>query len=129
MASYFGSYEIISLHPSSTSGSTGQGVNSVQRQSTDPLFWASLLLQNIVTGSAYWIAQTSDLSNVLAAGSAPGGDFSITSIPSIEENMLVTIRVRKGTAGGKYFPFETQAQIKRTGGVCYVIQTPDPIAL
>ena len=106
----------------------GGGSFSVPRLSSDPLYYATLRIQNVVANSEYWVAQSSDLANVIAVDVAPGGDIVLQDVPAKEEAMLVTIRVRKGTSGSKYKPFETQAYLYRSGGISYIIQELDPIA-
>lgn len=92
------------------------------RSPTDPYFYGTLTIQNVLSGSNYWVAQTSDLTNVLATGTQSGSsDIVISSIPAVESPMLVTIRVRK--AG--YVPFETNAYLYSTGGLSYIIQVTD----
>lgn len=108
----------------STSKSMSYGCNDYfnLRLPTDPFFYGTLTIQNVLSGSNYWVAQTSDLTNVLASGTQSGSsDIVITSIPALESPMLVTIRVRK--AG--YVPFETNAYLYSTGGLSYIIQVTD----
>lgn len=96
------------------------------RLPTDPYFYASLTIQNVVNGSHYWVAQTSDLSNVLGSGVQSGsGDIVISSIPALESPMLTTIRIRN--LG--YIPFETNAYLYSSGGLSYVIQSVDTIVM
>lgn len=87
-----------------------------------------MTLQNVVAGSRYWVAQSSDPSNVIANGDAPGGDIVISGIGALANPMLLTIRVRKGTSGTKYRPFETNAYLVKAGATAYISQQLDPVA-
>ena len=102
-----------------------QGVSNHMTQivAGDVVFLAPFILQNVVSGSQYWIAQTGTLSNVLATGTSSGTDISI-SMSCYSDPMSVTIRVRKPG----YIAFETLATVTRSGGSSYVIQTVDPTA-
>ena len=94
----------------------------VFRLPTDPVFYADFTLINVVPGSSYWIAQSSNLTNVLASGTAGASTVVVTGMASYDSpTMLVTIRIRK--AG--YVPFETQAYHQKTGAGSYVIQVTD----
>jgi hypothetical protein len=93
------------------------------RVPSDPYFYGTLTLQNILDGSSYWVAQTADLTNVLGSGTQSGtADIAITNIPALSNPMLVTIRVRK--AG--YIDFQTNAYLYSSGGLSYIIQATDP---
>ncbi len=106
----------------------GSGWQSVVRQPTDPLFYASITLQNVLSGSRYWIAQASNLSNVLATGTAPGGDIVIAGIPAVANPMLVEVRVRFASGTTKYQPLTTYGYLSRSGVVIYVAQVEDTVA-
>lgn len=102
---------------------SGNGLtNGVFRLPTDPVFYADFTLTNLVTGSSYWVAQASDLTNVLGSGTAGSSTVVISGMASYDApQMLVTIRIRK--AG--YVAFETQAYHQKTGAGSYIIQTVD----
>lgn len=102
---------------------TPMSMLSVQRDPTDPLFYASLLINNIVVGSTYWIAIESDLTTVLATGVAGSTSFSVTNIPVYSNPMLITIRVRKSG----YLPFETNTNLAKDGSSAYISQVEDTI--
>lgn len=117
------------LPPSSRSFYAGGGfVCATQRAPTDAFFYGELTLQNVAAGSQYWVAQSSNLSNVVANAAAPGGDIVISGIGALANPMLLTIRVRKGTSGTKYAPFSTQAYLVKTGASAFVSQQIDPVA-
>lgn len=101
----------------------GIGAYSQQIVAGDTLFLSSLTIQNVRVGSQYWVAQTSNLANVLATGTQAGAftDIAISGIACLANPMQVTIRVR--LAG--YQPFETQASINRSGATAYIIQSID----
>jgi hypothetical protein len=102
----------------------GVGVAATQRLPTDPLFYATITLQNVVNGSDYWIAQNSDLTNVLASGTQAGSaDIVLANIPAYANPMLFQVRVRK--AG--YVPLTTFGNLVTAGSIVYVAQTADTI--
>jgi hypothetical protein len=96
----------------------------VARQPTDPLFYATLILQNVVADSRYRVTRA-DNNDQLATGVAAGGDVVITSVPAYDNPMLVDIVVRKASASPLYKPVETSAYLYKTGGSSYVIQIRD----
>lgn len=97
------------------------------RTPTDPFFYAPLTLQNIVVGSQYWIAQASNLSNVLATGTAASSTEVIEDVPAYSNPMLVVIRVRKGTSGVRYWPLETYGYIVKGGTDVWISQVADGV--
>ena len=86
-----------------------------------PLYTLIGVLQNIATGSNYWIAETANLSNVLATGSQSGVANIPISFLSNSDSLQVTIRVRKFG----YVPFETLVTLTSSGGSVYVSQIVD----
>lgn len=103
--------------------------NGVFRLPSDPVFYADFTISNIVSGSSYWIAQSSNLANVLASGTAGGTSVTVSGMASYDTpQMLVTVRVRKSGSGTYYQPFETQAYHQKTGAGTYVIQSLDTTA-
>jgi hypothetical protein len=125
---YFDTCDIVGIPESSTVGVWSGSVISVLRAPTDPIYRTFLILQNVADGSAYWVAESADLNNVLALGNQSGTGNILIDVPATSENMLVTIRVRKGSSGIKYKPFETQTPLSRGSALSYILQTIDPIA-
>jgi hypothetical protein len=101
---------------------------SVQRLPTDPLFYASLSLQNIVVGSRYWIARASDLTTVLASGVAESTEITLNNIPAYANPMLVEVRIRKASEPIKYQPFVAYGYLVRGGITVYCAQVVDNVA-
>ena len=102
--------------------------NGVFRLPTDPVFYADFTLTNLVVGSSYWIADSSNLSNVLASGIASSSTVVVIGMPSYNSpTMLVTITIRLAS-GSFYIPFGTQAFHQKVGASSYIIQTLDPTA-
>ena len=99
-----------------------------QRVPTDPLFFSSITLQNIVVGSRYWIARASDLTTVLATGVAESSEITLDNIPSYANPMLVEVRIRKASEPVKYQPFVTYGYLVRGGITVYCAQVEDSVA-
>jgi hypothetical protein len=112
----------------SAPGMYGIGTYYNQRLPTDPFFFADVIIQNIVAGSRYWIAQATDLTNVLAAGTAGSSKFTVPSIPAYDNPMLLEIRVRKASEPVKYQPYVTYAYLARGGITVYIAQVQDNVA-
>ena len=97
--------------------------DGVFRLPTDPVFFADFTLTNILVWSTYWIAESANLSNVLASGTAWSSTVVITGMASYSSpTMLVTIRIRKIW----YSDFPTQAFHSKTWAGSYIIQVIDP---
>jgi hypothetical protein len=124
---YFAGRDIVSVIPSSTSGSFGVDNISIERKPTDPLFWTSIRLDNIVIGSSYWLSKANDNTIILAHGIATSSTVELTDIPSTEDSMLIKVRVRKSTVENRYFPYETYGYLIRNGLTIYIAQVKDTI--
>jgi hypothetical protein len=99
----------------------------VFRLPTDPLFYADLVLQNIVSGSRYRVIKDDD-GTELSTGVAGSTTVTLTGLPVYANPQLVKITVRKGTAAPKYQPFDTFAYMARGSVSAFIAQIPDPIA-
>lgn len=97
------------------------------RLPTDPLFYATLTLQNIVAGSRYRITRH-DTGAQLATGVAASSTEVITGVPCFANPMQVDITVRNASGGTKYKPFDTAAFMVSAGASAYILQSVDPIA-
>ena len=103
--------------------------DGVFRLPTDPIFFADFTLTNVVAGSSYWIAESANLSNVLASGTAASSTVVISGMASYgTPTMLVTIRIRYSSGGVVYKTFETQAFHQKVGAGSYIIQELDTTA-
>ena len=94
----------------------------------DVLYYATITLQNVQAGGIYWIAQSSNLTNVLATGTQGGtsANIVISNVPGLLLAETITVRVR-GYGTIKYLPFETQAVLTRSGVSVFVSQVIDAI--
>ena len=101
---------------------------SIPRLPTDPLFYTDITLQNIITGSRYWVAKADDLTTVLDSGVASSTSVTLENIPSYDNPMLVEIRVRYSSGATKYKPFKTYAYLVKSGVTVYVAQQIDGVA-
>jgi hypothetical protein len=99
----------------------------VFRLPTDPLYYSSLTLENIVVGSRYRVTRNSN-SDELATGVASSTTEVVAGIPVYSSPMLMNIVVRKASNAPKYQPLETFTNIDRSGGDSYIVQIPDTIA-
>lgn len=102
----------------------------VFRLPTDPLFYADLVLRNIVAGSRYRITRA-DTGAELATGVAAGSglvDVTISSVACYANPQTVDITVRQGTSTPKYQPYAAQTEIAKSGGLAFISQIQDPIA-
>lgn len=108
-------------------GGIGVGAVGAFRLPTDPIFYASLTLANIIAGSRYRITRTStgaELSTGLVAGSGHV-DETITGIPAYSNPMQVTITVRNASGSPKYKVFDTAASLVAAGASAYILQNED----
>jgi hypothetical protein len=105
-------------------GNTAIGVFALP---TDPLFYADLVLQNIVSGSRYRVT-VDDTGEELATGEASSTEVTLEGLAVYANPQLVKITVRKGTSAPKYEPLDTYAYMTRGSVSAYVAQVPDPIA-
>jgi hypothetical protein len=97
------------------------------RLSTDPLFYATLTLQNVRAGSRYRITRTGN-GEELATGVASGSglvDVEISGVPVYANPMQVDIVIRNASGTPAYKPFETKAYMDRTGAAAYILQIED----
>ena len=101
---------------------------SISKGPTDYLFTVSLTLQNVADGSRYRIEDTSDDSEVASGIQSGTGDITISGIGYLGSPRTLRVKVRKGTTGPKYLPFETNVSIGATGGSSYISQVLDTIA-
>lgn len=108
-------------------GNYGQLSN--QRLATDAIGTFTLELRGIVSGSRYRVEVVST-GTLVAEGTAASTTVTISNLdyygPGSANNNL-RIKVRKGTSGTKYFPFETQAEAQAGTVVSYIAQTVDTI--
>lgn len=105
----------------STAGQRAQGVF---RLPTDPLFFFTLTLENIVVGSRYRVTRHSD-GLELATGVAASTAEAISGVPAYSSNMLMDVTVRKASGSPNYKIFDTAAYATKIGSVAYILQQPD----
>lgn len=107
--------------------SAGAGSVGVFRLPTDPLFYASLTLRNIVGGSRYRITRN-DTGAELASGVAAGSglvDVTISGVACYANPQLVDIVVRNASASPRYKPLNSQAEITKSGATAFIFQVSD----
>ena len=107
--------------PSGRIASTLGASLGVFRLPTDPMFYATLTLQNIVAGSRYRITRH-DTGAQLATGVAASTVEVITGVPCFANPMQVDISVRNASGGTKYKPLETAAFMILAGASAYIAQ-------
>jgi len=107
-----------------------------ERDPSDPIYLADVTLQNVVVGSAYWLADANDLSRVLSSGTVTisgksdgeVGTFVISNVAAYSPSFLMELRLRKGTSGDKYQSFKIFAFHSGAGASIYCSQIPDTVA-
>lgn len=120
-------FSLVPAQSSKTAPSQSSMALGVARLPTDPFFYASLTLQNVLGGSRYRITRN-DTGAELASGLVPGAvatDHVIAGIPAYSNPMLMRIVVRNASGATKYKAFETFAYLYKTGGAAYIIQQVD----
>ena len=101
--------------------------NSLYQQAQYPLdtVATTLVLENIIVGSRYWI-QNSTTGLEMYSGTAASSIVTINY--TWNANVSVKVRVRKSSTPVKYLPFETLGTITSAGLGVYVSQIVDPVA-
>lgn len=97
------------------------------RLPTDPLFYATLTLRNIVAGSRYRVTRA-DTGAELATGLVAGTglvDEAISDVACYANPQEVDITVRNASGTTKYKVFDTAAFIAKSGGEAYILQIED----
>lgn len=94
------------------------------RLPTDPLFYFTLTLENIVVGSRYRITRQST-GEELAIGVASSTTEVISGVPSFSGNMLMDITIRKASGSPNYKIFDTAAYANQAGSSAYILQQLD----
>ncbi len=112
------------IHTLHVQGITTNDANGIQRQY--PLDVVTVTLSNLVVGSRYSILRADGVTLLATGTAASSTEKPTVTYPGAPENII--IRVRKGSAATKYFPFETQAPITRSGASAFISQTPDTLA-
>ena len=96
----------------------------VFRLPTDPLYFMTLTLDNIVIGSRYRISRHSN-NQELATGVAVSSTEIITGIPVYSSGMLIDITVRQASASPFYKIFDTAVTANPSGVSSYILQQLD----
>jgi hypothetical protein len=104
------------------------GGYAFQKGPTDYLFTVSLIIQNVADGSRWRVEDTADNSEVASGVQSGTGNITVSGIGYSGSNRTLRVKVRKGSSGTKYLPFETNTIVGASGGSTYIIQVVDPIA-
>lgn len=123
-------FGVILPAPSGRLGSVGGVTAGAFRLSTDPLFYADLVLRNVIAGSRYRVTRA-DTGAELASGVVAGSGLvneTISGVACYANPQAVNVIVRQGTSAPKYLPYSGQTEIAKSGGVMFVAQQLDPIA-
>lgn len=91
---------------------------------TDPLFYATLTLVNVVVGSRYRVTRN-DTGDELATGVAATTTVVLPGLACYANPMQVNITVRNASGSTKYRVFDTAALMVKTGTSAYVLQQLD----
>lgn len=128
MATRMGQLGIGEVLATSKSKPCSDGLMGNNRAPTDPYFYASIFIKNMVVGSRYQVVQNSNPTSVLASGTCTTTDFTISSIPAYANPMFMRIRVRKSSADPKYEDLQTYGYLVAGGVTVYISQSLDPFA-
>lgn len=102
----------------------------VERGVGDPIYYADVVIQNAVVGSAYWLGyDVNGVFTTLDSGVVATSDFTIPNVPSYTIPMLLELRIRKSSAAPKYLPYKTFTSHTTSGTTIYTAQIPDTVAL
>ena len=96
----------------------------VFRRSSDPLFFMSVTLDNIVVGSRYRITRASD-GLELATGVVATSPEVVNGVPAFSSGMLTDITVRKSSGSPNYKIFDTAVFANPLGVSAYILQQLD----
>ena len=96
----------------------------VFRLPTDPIYFFTLTLINIVVGSRYRVTRH-DTGAELATGVAATTSEVITGVSAYNEPMLMDITIRLASGPPNYKIFDTSAYSTRLGTSVYVLQLLD----
>lgn len=90
-------------------------------------YWpvTTITLENVVTGSSYFIRRRST-GEQIALGTAASDTVTVSGLPWFE-NYVFDVYVRKSSSGTKYLPFESAGTFTANGASVYVSQVIDPI--
>ena len=107
----------------------GQHISSVQRLPTDPYYYASVFIKNMVVDSR-WMLGYDDAGTFteLDSGTCENKDFTILNVPSYGSPFLLELRTRKGSATTKYKPLRSYSYHSSAGVSIFVAQTEDEVA-
>ena len=100
------------------------GIVGAFRLPTDPLYYATMTLQNVVSGSRYRVTRN-DTGAELTTGTGGGADIVLSGLPAYANPMLCNISVRNASGATKYKPVSTAAYLYKTGGSSYIVQVVD----
>jgi hypothetical protein len=102
----------------------GRYALGVQRLPTDPVYYFTLTLENIVVGSRYRVTRHSTGAE-LAAGIATSTTEVIGGVPAYSSGMLMDITVRNASGTPAYKIFDSAAYASPSGAGVYVLQQLD----
>lgn len=111
--------------PTSRSRGVGGIVLGTQRAPSDPLFSASIVLQNIIVGTRYRITVASDDSIVLASGVADSTMITIDGVNGYANPMLIFMKIRNASGAPAYKPADQYAYLTKFGTTIYINQEVD----
>jgi len=100
-------------------------VLAVQRDPSDPYFYASVTINGAVIGSRYLLLDNDDHSTVLSEGLISSYLEVIPNVPSYDSPMVMFLRLRNATGVIKYKTYEGYVPHSSTGATFYVSQVKD----
>ena len=113
----------------SKSNPDGLYVTAVQRLPTDPYYYASVSITNMVIGSRWMLGyDNAGAFTELDSGTCAATNFTISNVPSYDSPFLLQLRTRKSSAGVKYKPLRSYAYHSAAGVSIFVSQVEDEVA-
>lgn len=116
------------LLPRTTSAPGFFAVMANQRLPSDPLFYAPVILENVVVGSRYYLFNPTDHTALVPPGTATESPFTIPLVPAYASPQMIGCTVRYSSAVTKYYPITIYAYQNRGGVSFYISQVVDTVA-
>ena len=100
-------------------------VLAVQRDPSDPYFYASVTINGAVIGSRYLLLDNDNHSTILSKGLISSDLEVIPNVPSYGSPMVMFLRLRNASGVIKYKTYEALTPHNSTGTVFYCAQQKD----
>lgn len=118
-------HRTVDIPQTSHSFPAGSYVLATLRLSTDPYFYADVVIHGAVIGSRYYLFDKDNPGTALATGVIANDPETITNVPSYGSPMILALRLRKASSHPYYKPLEVYAPHNQNGTDFYVSQELD----